>query len=160
MQKKVWLWIIAIMLIAFAGCTVKQTGESLPDFTLTDLSGETVTLSSLKGKKVFLNFWATWCPPCKAEMPHMEEIYKEYKEQNLEIIAVNIRENQDKVNEFMNENGLTFPVLLDLDGKVSDQYNIASIPTSYFINSDGVLSDMVKGGLSLEQMKQYIDKLE
>ena len=107
------------------------------DFKLKDLAGKELSLSDLKGKKVFLNFWATWCPPCKAEMPEIEKLYQETKDSNLVIVAVEIGEPLNTVKSFIDSNKYTFKVLLDPDQSVATQYNIASIPTSYFIDVNG-----------------------
>jgi thiol-disulfide isomerase/thioredoxin len=107
------------------------------DFELEDLNGNLKTLSSYRGKFVFLNFWATWCGPCRVEMPSMQRMYDELKDEGLEIIAVDIREDQKTVSKFMKDNNLTFPVLLDRKGQVSGIYGVRSIPTTYLINKDG-----------------------
>jgi peroxiredoxin len=108
-----------------------------PDFTLQDLSGKRVRLQDLRGKVVFLNFWATWCPPCRLEMPTMEKLHLEFKEQGLEVVAVNIRESEDTVRQFVDQLGLSFTVLLDRRGSVSDEYGAWSIPITYIIDRRG-----------------------
>ncbi len=116
-----------------------------PDFTLEDLSGKRVSLKSLRGKVVFLNFWATWCVPCRQEMPTMEKLHRTFKEQGLEVVTVNFREGKKEVRKFFDELGLTFTVLLDRDGKVSEEYGAWSIPLSYFINRKGEFVGKVMG---------------
>lgn len=116
-----------------------------PDFTLEDLSGRRVSLKGLRGKVVFLNFWATWCIPCREEMPTMEKLHREFKEQGLEVIAVNVKEGRKEVRRFFDELGLTFMALLDKDGEVSQEYGAWGIPTSYFINRRGVIVGKVMG---------------
>src|SRR5712692_3226403 len=108
-----------------------------PDFTLEDLSGKRVSLKNLKGKVVFLNFWATWCVPCRDEMPEMEKLHQELKGQGLEVVAVNFRDDKAEVRKFLKELGLTFTVLLDKDGNVSEEYGVYSLPLSYFVNRKG-----------------------
>ncbi len=116
-----------------------------PAFTLEDLSGKRVSLKDLKGKVVFLNFWATWCIPCRQEMPTMEELHREFKGQGLEVVAVNIKESMKEARKFFDELGLTFTALLDKDGKVSEEYGAWSIPLSYFINRNGEFVGKVIG---------------
>lgn len=116
-----------------------------PDFTLEDLSGKQTSLKSLRGKVVFLNFWATWCVPCRQEMPTMEKLHRELKGQGLEVVAVNFRESKTEVRKFFDELGLTFKALLDKDGKVSEEYGAWSIPLSYFINRNGEFVGKVIG---------------
>lgn len=129
------------------------------DFKLKDLNGKEVSLSDYKGKKVFLNFWASWCPPCKAEMPDIEKLYMETKDSDLVILAVNVGEVKSKVSSFLNDNKYSFPVLLDSDQKITNQYNISGIPTSFFIDEEGNIVSSISGGMSLAEMKSYINEL-
>ncbi|GEQ21802.1 thiol:disulfide interchange protein tlpA [Clostridium butyricum] len=130
------------------------------DFKLKDLNGNELSLSDLKGKKVFLNFWATWCPPCKAEMPEIEKLYQETKDSDLVIVAVEIGEPLDTVNSFIDSNKYNFRVLIDPDQTVATKYNITSIPTSYFIDADGNIVYKHVGGMNIDQMKAYIKTLD
>jgi len=107
------------------------------DFELQDLSGKKVKLSALKGKVVFLNFWATWCGPCRSEMPSMQRLHEKLKAEGLEILAVDLQEDKGKVQAFAKELGLAFPILLDSDGRVGAAYNARSIPTTYLLDRDG-----------------------
>jgi peroxiredoxin len=116
-----------------------------PDFTLEDLSGNRMNLHDFKGRVVFLNFWATWCIPCRAEMPQMEKLHREFKDQGLEIIAVNFREDKQTVRKFVAELGLTFRILLDPDGSVSNEYGAWSLPLSYFVDRKGIFIGKVNG---------------
>ncbi|MFP5108024.1 redoxin domain-containing protein [Neobacillus sp. C211] len=133
-------------------------GAKAPDFELKTLTGETVKLSNLKGKKVMLNFWATWCPPCKAEMPAMEQFSKQM-EKDIVILAVNIDPQLD-VQGFVDENKITFPIPLDADDKVNETYQVLSIPTTYFIDSKGMIQNKYVGGMKLEDMKDFTNKLK
>lgn len=116
-----------------------------PDFTLEDLSGRPLSLKKLRGEVVFLNFWATWCVPCRQEMPTMEKLYQEFKERGLVVVAVNYRETKEEIQKFVDELGLTFPVLVDRDGRVSETYGVWSIPLSYFIDRKGDFIGKVSG---------------
>ncbi|MDP4163587.1 MAG: redoxin domain-containing protein [Bacillota bacterium] len=133
-------------------------GVKAPDFVLKTLTGSTVKLSDFKGKRVMLNFWATWCPPCKAEMPDMEKFYKK-GQKDLIILAVNIDPQLD-VKGFAKANGLTFPILLDEKDEVNTKYHILSIPTTYFIDSKGIIKDKFTGAMPLDAMQQYTDDLK
>ena len=108
-----------------------------PDFALEDLSGKRWALKDSRGKVVFVNFWATWCVPCRQEMPMMEKLHREFKEQGLEVVAVNFREDKKAVQKFFGELGLTFRSLSDYDGNVSNEYGAWSILLSYLINRKG-----------------------
>ena len=128
-------------------------------FKLKNLNGAEVSLSDFKGKKVFLNFWASWCPPCKAEMPDIEKLYGQTKDSDLIILAVNMGEDKSIAKSFIDDHKYSFTVLLDLDQSVASKYNIAAIPTSFFINKEGNIISTIQGGMTLEQMKENISKL-
>jgi peroxiredoxin len=130
------------------------------NFKLKDLDGKELSLSDLRGKKVFLNFWATWCPPCIAEMPEIEKLYQETKDSDLVIIAIEIGEPLDTVKSFIDSNKYNFKVLLDPDQNVAAQYGIASIPTSYFIDVDGNIISKSVGAMDIDQMRAYIKTLD
>lgn len=129
--------------------------SSAPEFTLKNLNGEEVSLKDYKGKKVMLNFWATWCPPCKAEMPAMQQLYSQ-KPADLEILAINL-DPQNDVSGFVNSNGLDFPVLLDQSGSTQQLYSIISIPTTFLIDEKGVIKKKHIGSMTFEQMEEIID---
>ncbi|RFU69281.1 TlpA family protein disulfide reductase [Peribacillus saganii] len=135
-------------------------GVPAPDFELTLLDGETVKLSDYKGKTVILNFWATWCPPCKAEMPHMQNFYKKNINRDVTILAVNLT-NQDKgekvIENFVKDYRLTFPIPLDENGEVGQMYQAITIPTSYIINKDGVITKKVVGPMDEETMTKLVN---
>jgi peroxiredoxin len=135
-----------------------KIGSKAPDFELKTLTGETIKLSSLKGKKVMLNFWATWCPPCKAEMPEMEKFSKQIDKDQV-ILAVNI-DPQNDVKGFADKNGITFPILLDENDRVNGIYQILSIPTTYFIDSNGVIQNKFTGGMTIDMMKQFTSAIK
>ena len=129
-----------------AGLPVSSKGLAPIDFTVTLLGGDTLKLSDLKGKTVFLNFWATWCPPCRMEMPSMEALYQQLKGREFEILAVNIMESTETVSAFMNESSLSFIAALD-SGSISAKYGIRAIPTSYIIDKRGLIISKVTGAI-------------
>ena len=142
-----------------------KEGDLPPDFDLTTLSGEQVNLADLKGKKVILNFWASWCGPCKAEMPHMEEYYEKNKEAaNVEILAVNMTNTERRglkgIEEFIDAYGLTFPIPLDNDGKVEKAYEIVSIPTTFMLGTSGEIVHKIVGPMDEEMMEELINNLK
>jgi peroxiredoxin len=143
--------------LAMAGCSsdeepapVLQPGSPAPDFQLQNLDGQTVSLSSLRGKPVMLNFWATGCPPCRTEMPFIQEVFEdeEWGQQGLVILAVNLGEPQATVKKFMEDNGLSFTVLLDNELDVAEVYNVAYIPLTYFIDRNGIMKDRKIGAFA------------
>jgi len=137
-------------------------GNMAPDFSLVDLNGNALKLSDFRGKRVLVNFWATWCPPCKAEMPYMQEMYEKYHEEGFEVLAVNstvTEKSRDNVVDFVSEYGLTFPIPMDEKNRVSSDYEILSFPTSFFIDSDGVIRSITVGGMTKEYLEGEIKKL-
>ncbi|MFB7156133.1 peroxiredoxin family protein [Lysinibacillus sp. NPDC056232] len=195
MKKNIGLLIVVLLVVAMIGTYVKQqidkdreietaslgkemderkiglnNGDTPPDFTLTSLDGKNVTLSELRGKKVVLNFWATWCPPCKAEMPHMQNYYEQNaKKDNVEIIAVNLTKAErdvtedakiDSVMTFKESFNLTFPILLDQKNSAGLAYQVITIPTTYFIDSNGYIRRAITGPMNTEMLKSYVDAMD
>ncbi|WP_082220344.1 thiol-disulfide oxidoreductase ResA [Domibacillus robiginosus] len=138
-----------------------QENDKAPDFLLTDLSGEEQRLSDYKGKGVFLNFWGTWCEPCKEEMPYMEKMSQEYKEKGVEILAVNVGESDFQVRTFVEQYKLTFPVAIDSGKEVQKAYGVNPLPTTYMINPDGKVEKIVVGGLVEEdQIRELFESVK
>jgi len=131
-----------------------QQGFLAPDFELKTNTGETVKLSDLRGQAVLVNLWATWCPPCRAEMKSIEKVYNEYKDQGLVVLAVNMTYQDDptKIAPFVTEQGLTFPILLDETGAMGHAYQLRSLPSSYFIDRAGKINEVVIGGPMAEAL--------
>lgn len=125
-----------------------QQGFVAPDFELKTPAGETIKLSDLRGQAVLVNLWATWCPPCRAEMKSIEKIYQEYKDRGFAVLAVNMTYQDDPVAvmPFVKEQGLTFPILLEPTGEMGSLYQVRSLPSSYFVRRDGVINEVVIGG--------------
>ncbi|MGG4039109.1 TlpA family protein disulfide reductase [Heyndrickxia ginsengihumi] len=131
-----------------------KVGTTAPDFSLKNLNNETIHLSDFKEKKVILNFWATWCPPCKKEMPLLEEVYKKYPS-TVKIVSVNIDPQAD-VKRYIQNTGITFPVLLDENGDVNEVYNVMTVPTTYLINGQGEIKQIQQGQLTKDILKKWI----
>jgi cytochrome c biogenesis protein CcmG/thiol:disulfide interchange protein DsbE len=125
-----------------------QTGFLAPDFELKTPTGEAVALSDLRGQAVLVNLWATWCPPCRAEMKSIEKVYQEYRDKGFIVLAINMTYQDDaaQILPFVNEHGLTFPILLDEIGKMASAYQLHSLPSSFFIRRDGIINEVVIGG--------------
>lgn len=135
-------------------------GDIAPDFQLQTLEGEEVKLSDFRGNRVMLNFWATWCPPCRAEMPDMEKFHQD---KDVVILAVNLTDTEPtikQVKDFVNEYSLTFPILLDEVIEVANTYAVQPIPTSFMIDSNGIIQFKTFGPLNYEQMVQEFEKME
>jgi thiol-disulfide isomerase/thioredoxin len=136
-----------------AGIPVVKEKVAPIDFTLPLLDGTNQKLSDLKGKVVFLNFWATWCPPCRQEMPSMENLYQKFKDRGLDILAVDAQEEARDVSAFMRRNKLSFPAVLDASGRVNGQYGVEAIPTTYILDRDGKIIVRVVGSLNWNNPK-------
>lgn len=140
---------------SFAG--IQEIGAPAYDFTLQDLDGNTVTLSDLQGHPVILNFWATWCSPCRIEMPEFQAVYENHPDGELAIVAVNLDEPVDRVTKFFHDElGLTFTALLDDGGIIAKQYGVFTYPTTYFINADGVVTAVHRGSLTEKYIEDYL----
>jgi peroxiredoxin len=109
------------------------------DFNLLDLNGNKIVLSGLKGKIVFLNFWATWCPPCREEMPSMQKLYTRFKDKDFAMLAVSVKEPAPVVKKFFKDYSLTFTALLDSDGELMTSYGVRAIPATYILDRDGAI---------------------
>lgn len=131
-----------------------QPGFMAPDFSLNDLDGNTFRLSDLRGKVVLVNIWASWCPPCRAEMPAINRVYQQYKSQGFIVLAVDstIQDTLANAKIFASENKLSFPILLDQQGLVTRLYQVQSLPSSFFINADGTIDEVVIGGPMAEAL--------
>ena len=122
-------------------------GKAAPALTLTDMQGRQVSLAQFHGKVVILNFWATWCPPCREEMPSMEKLYQDYKEQGLVLLAVNIEENgKQAVSTFLQKRPYSFPILLDSDNVAQNTFGVFRFPESFIIDRNGVIVEKIVGG--------------
>lgn len=116
---------------------IRLSGTLIPNFTLPSLDGKSYTLGDLKGKVVFINFWATWCPSCREEMPSMERLYRKFKDKAFTILAVDIMERPETVERFVRKYKISFPILLDASGEISRQYRAISIPVTYIVDKRG-----------------------
>jgi len=136
------------------------------DFTLEDLRGSMVSLKDFQGKIVFLNFWGSWCGPCRDEMPAMELLWQIFQDDDFVILAVDVRERRDEVSSFIEKNDYTFPVLLDLWGKVENIYSIRAYPTTFLIDGEGKVVGKALGARkwaskdSFDLIKYLLDKKE
>ncbi len=140
-----------------------QVGFTAPGFTLDSLAGERITLSDLRGKVVVLNLWASWCPPCRAEMPAMNAVYQKFRDQGLVVLGINttFQDDESSARAAVQEWGLTFPIVFDRDGITSrERYRLQAMPTTFFIGRDGVIRDIVFGGpMSEALIASKIEKL-
>ncbi len=134
-------------------------GFQAPAFTLTTLDGATVTLEQYRGKIVLVNFWATWCPPCRTEMPDLQAVYQANPDRFV-LLAIDSNENDTVVKNFVTEFKLTFPIVMDRDGTVTNQYSVKGLPTSFFIDRAGIVRATNVGGMNRAYIETQLDNLE
>jgi len=127
---------------------VVKAGNDAPNFSLPQLDGPAMKLSDLKGKAVVLNFWGTWCEPCKAEMPALQKQYDTYKDKGLVVVGVNIGETPVAIQSFVKQYQVSFPILLDRDLQITKMYRIGPIPTTFFIDRDGEIEEIFIGQMN------------
>jgi peroxiredoxin len=154
-----------VVAIAFSVASCKKAERSraveegkAPDFTLHDMSGKKVTLSEFRGKVVLVEFWATWCPPCKDAVPEMNKVYEKYKGQNVEVLAISVDQGSDvasKVRSFVKENRVNYPVLID-DKKVNVSYGVGNVPVAFVIDKQGKVAKKHIG--FMEELSENISR--
>jgi thiol-disulfide isomerase/thioredoxin len=154
----------AVLVFAFASTSnttigPAQNGKPIANFSLTDLNGVTRKMSDYAGRPVLINAWATWCPPCKAEMPALHEFYLKHKDEGFELLAVNSGESRSAVQHFIGQTGFTFPVLLDTNKDVLDGLGVNGLPTSIFVGRDGTVKTIHIGGLTSEAIEKELAPL-
>lgn len=138
-----------------------KPGLRAPDVALLNLEGQEVKLSDYRGQTVLLNFWASWCPPCKVEMPYMQDFYDKHQDEDVVILAVNmthLETNMSEVQAFVEQNGLTFPVLYDRNGENTKSYEVVAYPTTYVISPNGIISERFQGAINEDLMEQAYRK--
>ncbi|GAB4181743.1 MAG: TlpA disulfide reductase family protein [Roseiflexaceae bacterium] len=136
-----------------------EVGHPAPPFQLSDLSGQPVRLEQFRGQVVLINIWATWCPPCRAEMPAIQATYERHATRGFVVLAINSREQQADVAEFMQDRQLSFPALLDSDGSVAALYRASALPSSFLIGRDGTVRVVYRGPLPLGVIDAAVDSL-
>ncbi|MDD5126838.1 MAG: TlpA disulfide reductase family protein [Dehalococcoidales bacterium] len=156
MIKRLVLWILIIAaLVGITGCSSNNSADSntAADFTVRGLDGKAVTFSQMRGHPILLNFWATWCPPCRAEMPFLDEIYrdKQWSDRGLVIMAISSGEPEETIAQYVKENGLFLPVYQDITHKVSNDYRIQYLPTTFFIDKNGIIKSIKIGAFASKQ---------
>lgn len=162
--------IILALLLAAIGYTIYASvtqekvevlapGDEAPNFELVDLDGETHRLSDYKGEGVLLNFWGTWCPPCKKEFPAIERQYKNFENQGVNVLAINIDQSNLEVQNYINELGLTFPVAIDKGRSVMTTYNVGQLPATILVNDEGIITNIITGEMSEAQIVEHLESI-
>lgn len=141
---------------AFLSEPAPEVGAQAPDFTLQNLVGEEVSLRDLRGQVVLINFWATWCGPCRLEMP---TIQARYNDGGFAVLAVDFDESAEQVQAFMNELGLSLPALLDDGGRVQELYRVRGYPTSFFVDEQGIIRIFHIGEMNADILEDYLAQM-
>jgi len=160
------LLLIIVLLFIASGCNLSpkvtdgigtDVGNMAPNFQLMNIEGQNVSLIGLRGNPVILNFWASWCGPCREEMPFLQQIFEEWQNQGVLLKGINLREDPSQITGYMQGSGLSFPVLLDTDGSITQNYNVVGIPTTFFIDKDGIIQVRKLGPFSgVSEIEDYI----
>ncbi|MBO9128295.1 thiol-disulfide oxidoreductase ResA [Bacillus sp. 165] len=171
-MKKNRLWfrtIILFLLIGAVGYTLYQNfftdkekvqiGKEAPNFVVTDMEGNEISLKDYRGQGVFLNFWGTWCKPCEKEMPYMNELYDEYKAKGVEIVALDADETNLAVKNFIHQYNLKFPIAIDKGQGVLNTYGVGPLPTTFLIDKDGKVVKQITGTQTKEQIEGYLKQI-
>lgn len=140
---------------------ILKEGSTAPDFELVGLNGETYRLSDFKGKGVFLNFWGTWCEPCEREMPAMDRQYKEFKDQGVELLAINLKQSDFEVQSFISNLGVNFPVAIDKTRSVQRAYNVGvALPATVLITPEGKVKKIITGEMKETAIASYMESIK
>tara|TARA_B100001750_G_scaffold219059_1_gene205669 strand:+ start:2325 stop:2885 length:561 start_codon:yes stop_codon:yes gene_type:complete len=126
------------------------------DFELFDLNGNAIKLSDYKGKLILLDFWSTWCPPCRIEAPELQKVYKEMKHHNIEFIGIAVWDEEEKIRDFIKEFNVNYPNLIDANGRVAIDYGVRGVPEKYLINREGFLVSKIGGPISYERLRNML----
>ncbi len=145
--------------LAAGGGELVEAGSVAPDFELPDVNGEIVSLSDFAGRPVILNFWATWCAPCRVEMPALQEAQAAYGDGGPVVLTINQEETAERVTEFFDEVGLTLPALLDAEAEVGMAYSAIFLPTTVIVGPDGIVSAVHRGVISREELDGYLGQM-
>lgn len=149
------LLLISILLLIF-GCRREtfrspKIGEKFPDVQYVDLEGKKGSITALKGRLILVRFWADWCPYCRVEMPVIDKVYKEYKKNDLAVLAINVKQSREKVEAFIAELNLSFPVILDREGRIAKRCGVQAIPTNFILDRKGVVREIIIGEVFKEK---------
>jgi peroxiredoxin len=165
-RRRKTIGVLLILVVLVAGCSgpgsaVPQgitVGNRARDFRVDSLDGKKVSLGDYRGSVVLLNFWATWCAPCRAEIPDLEAAYQAHKDNDFVVLGINVQESPQDVGPFVSALNMTYPILMDPEGKVWQQYRGLGLPMSLLVDEEGVIQVRHMGILTADQLQDYLDK--
>ncbi|MED3624896.1 thiol-disulfide oxidoreductase ResA [Neobacillus thermocopriae] len=137
-----------------------DVGDQAPDFVLIDMDGNKHQLSDYRGQGVFLNFWGTWCPPCKKEMPYINNQYNQFKDQGVQVLSVDIQESELVVNQFVEQYKLDFPIMIDKDKEVMTAYGVDLLPATFLIDKNGKVVKYHTGELTEDKVREFMESIK
>lgn len=150
----------ALFFLLVISCSLKkeipEVGQAVPFFTTSDYSGNSFDITEFRGKHLLIHFWADWCAECRAEFPKLEKAYQKYKQNNFEIVAINVAQSEKHVQSFVEEFGLTFPMLLDEESEIAKMFGIRGLPTNYFVDTDLTIKKIIIGWVDEKQIEQAL----
>ncbi len=141
----------------FAG--LPKEGQRAPNATLVDLQGSQLKISDFRGRPLIINFWATWCPPCRAEIPELDAVYREHRDKGLEVLGIDYGEDSQTVQGFLKGMEVSYRIVLDPYDEAADGYRIAALPTSFFVDSEGIIRAVHLGGMDRQAIEQKLAKI-
>jgi len=150
-----------ILLVWFSCVSQREmpgVGQPVPLFSTSDYSGKSFELTAYRGKHLLIHFWADWCAECRAEFPKLEKAYQKHKENNFEIIAINVAQSEKHVRSFVEEFGLTFPMLMDEQSEIARMFGIRGLPTNYFVDTDMTIKKIIIGWVDEKQIEQVLNQ--
>ena len=162
---KIILIVTVVLGLFITSCSTETNqnpwiGKPAPDFQYQNADGQSASLSDLRGKPVLINFWATWCFPCRIEIPYILQVYDKWSDKGLMLLTINTGESPSRVGEFMQSQGFSFPVLLDIRGSIAQSYNIVGLPTTFFSDKDGIIQDVKVGAFrSVAEIESGLSKI-
>lgn len=151
--------LMAIVLLAAAEAWALDPGQPAPDTALTTMTGNQTSLAAYRGKWALVNFWATWCAPCRREMPLIEDVHRRYASRGFTALGVNVYEKRDRVEKFVAENGITFPILLDAEGAAMKAFSASALPHTVLINPKGIVERAHTGPMTSETLEEWLKPL-
>ena len=166
MNKPIFLAILSTIILLLTSCSSYTTPmprldgtEPVPHISLPTPDGDTLSIASFRGKVVFINFWGTYCPPCVAELPEMQQLYDELRDEGFVIIGLNAEEKPEKVKTFVEKNHITFPIIISDDATINAIFGLKHMPTTWFIDRKGILRGKIEGQISKSMAKKIANKL-